>query len=248
MELIKIYDNKNVTILTIDNVCWFKGKDVASVLGYVNTKDTIKNHVRDKHKMLFGDLKLKLDGVANHVPTKKLDSTVYISEPGLYSLILRSKLKGAENFQDWVTEVVLPSIRKTGEYKINKHEQNKLIIGNIQEGVKLMDYLGVLNPLDKLYFGSQVKNILKEDNKTITNNEIEYPLTRRLHDLGIKYNSKDKSKLIKAGTMLSKLYFNKYGKRPIKRNQDVGGRVTEVNIYTNKDFDIMDKVLEQFFQ
>ena len=44
--------------------------------------------------------------------------TVFVSEPGLYLLILKSKLPIAEKFQDWVFEEVLPSIRKHGEYKL----------------------------------------------------------------------------------------------------------------------------------
>ncbi|KAL3158930.1 hypothetical protein ABBQ32_011328 [Trebouxia sp. C0010 RCD-2024] len=40
----------------------------------------------------------------------------YVNEPGLYRLIARSKMEKAEYFQDWVYEVVLPSIRKTGSY------------------------------------------------------------------------------------------------------------------------------------
>lgn len=40
-----------------------------------------------------------------------------ISEPGLYSAIMRSRKIEALPFQDWVTTDVLPTIRKTGEYK-----------------------------------------------------------------------------------------------------------------------------------
>jgi prophage antirepressor-like protein len=45
---------------------------------------------------------------------------IYISEPGLYSLIMKSKVKFAETFQDFVFEEILPSIRKFGSYKICK--------------------------------------------------------------------------------------------------------------------------------
>ena len=38
----------------------------------------------------------------------------YVNEPGEYRLIARSTMEKAELFQDWVYEVVLPSIRKTG--------------------------------------------------------------------------------------------------------------------------------------
>lgn len=39
-----------------------------------------------------------------------------VSESGLYKLIMRSDKPEARAFQDWVTRVVLPSIRKTGAY------------------------------------------------------------------------------------------------------------------------------------
>lgn len=43
-----------------------------------------------------------------------------ISESGLYKLIMRSDKPQAKAFQDWVTKEVLPSIRKTGSYSIEK--------------------------------------------------------------------------------------------------------------------------------
>ena len=41
-----------------------------------------------------------------------------MNEPGLYRLIGRSTMDKAEAFQDWVYEVVLPSIRKTVSYSM----------------------------------------------------------------------------------------------------------------------------------
>lgn len=45
-------------------------------------------------------------------------NTLYINEGGLYRLMLRSRLRKAEEFAEWVTHTVLPSIRKYGEYKL----------------------------------------------------------------------------------------------------------------------------------
>lgn len=39
-----------------------------------------------------------------------------ISESGLYKLVMRSDKPEAKGFQAWVTEVVLPAIRKDGGY------------------------------------------------------------------------------------------------------------------------------------
>ena len=38
--------------------------------------------------------------------------TIYITEPGLYSLIFKSQKDEAEDFKDWVFDDVLPKIRK----------------------------------------------------------------------------------------------------------------------------------------
>ncbi|WP_455789219.1 ORF6C domain-containing protein, partial [Clostridium butyricum] len=44
----------------------------------------------------------------------------FLTESGVYKLIFKSKKAEAERFQDWVTDEVLPQIRKTGSYQIPK--------------------------------------------------------------------------------------------------------------------------------
>lgn len=44
----------------------------------------------------------------------------FINESGLYSLIMSSKKPEAKTFKRWVTSEVLPSIRKTGSYNVQK--------------------------------------------------------------------------------------------------------------------------------
>ena len=51
------------------------------------------------------------------------DNTILITESGLYSLILRSKLKKAVEFKRWVTKEVLPSIRKKGEFVMKDYKK-----------------------------------------------------------------------------------------------------------------------------
>ena len=50
--------------------------------------------------------------------TGLLQKQWFINEPGFYRLVLRSNKPEAERFQDWVTEEVLPSIRRTGVYRV----------------------------------------------------------------------------------------------------------------------------------
>lgn len=50
-------------------------------------------------------------------------SLVFINEGNLYRLIVHSKLPTAEQFEQWVFDEVLPSIRKTGEYKAKPSDE-----------------------------------------------------------------------------------------------------------------------------
>lgn len=109
-------------VIIVDGNPWFRGHDVATSLGYKDQQRTIYRHVRPKHKTTFEDLLQKgklnqLPLVQNQLPLgNQQPHELYVNEPGLYSLIFRSKLPKAEEFTDWVFEEVLPAIRKTGRY------------------------------------------------------------------------------------------------------------------------------------
>ncbi|MGG7195175.1 BRO-N domain-containing protein [Clostridium butyricum] len=49
----------------------------------------------------------------------------FLTESGVYKLIFKSKKAEAERFQDWVTDEVLPQIRKTGSYANNQNSINE---------------------------------------------------------------------------------------------------------------------------
>lgn len=79
--------------------------DIAAALGYAEAKDFTRQ-VPDKHKG------------RRMVPTPSgIQEMLVIDEPGLYRGVLRSNKPEAEPFADWVTEDVLPSIRRTGGYQ-----------------------------------------------------------------------------------------------------------------------------------
>jgi hypothetical protein len=61
--------------------------------------------------------------------TKCDRNTSWINEAGLYKLVLKSTLKSAEVFQDWVCMEVLPSIRKAGSYSTYRYSRNQNELG-----------------------------------------------------------------------------------------------------------------------
>ena len=93
---IRTFDDGGVTL--------FCAKDVASSLGYANTKDAIARHCK---------------GVAFHYPLQTpggVQELRFINEPDVYRLITHSKLPNAQRFEAWVFEDVLPTIRRHGLY------------------------------------------------------------------------------------------------------------------------------------
>lgn len=118
MNELQIFVSKEfgeIRTVTIDNEPWFVGKDVATALGYKNTRQAILTNVMDEDK-----------GVHSvDTPSGKQEMTV-INESGLYALIFGSKLDSAKRFKHWVTSEVLPSIRKNGNYQMMKQESSEL--------------------------------------------------------------------------------------------------------------------------
>jgi len=108
---------------------YFCGKDVCAILEYKDVKDALQNHVKPKYKK---DLKTIVDEVGGvspstsiiKIPSSKLSynegKAVYINEPGLYALIMKSRTSFAETFQDFVYEQILPSIRKRGRFQLEQ--------------------------------------------------------------------------------------------------------------------------------
>lgn len=87
---------------------WFIGAEVALKLGYLNIHDAFAKHC--KRKKLTRDSRLSS---TKHFGQRGI---IIIPESDLYRLTSKSSLPEAEVFQDWVFEVVLPSIRKNGGY------------------------------------------------------------------------------------------------------------------------------------
>jgi prophage antirepressor-like protein len=112
-----------VDIVLKDGAPWFRGCEVTRILGYKNSSDALKKHVKEKYKSTKDGLVASLRGASEtlHPPSETLhppqDAAVYISEPGLYSLVMRSKKQEAEEFTDWIVGTVLPAIRAHGCYK-----------------------------------------------------------------------------------------------------------------------------------
>ena len=95
------------TSITTDGNPLFVAKDVCEVLAISDYKQVI-DRVPDYGK--GGGIKHPTLGGSQEMAT--------LTEAGVYWVALRSKKPEAEAFQKWVCTEVLPSIRKTGQYRL----------------------------------------------------------------------------------------------------------------------------------
>ncbi|CAB3989942.1 Hypothetical predicted protein [Paramuricea clavata] len=116
-----IGDNEITTIQSDDgsDTFYFAGKELATALGYVRTRDVVTRHTKEWMRTTLRNIR----GPGNTAPFVNIPggvqpNRVFVTEPGLYSLVFGSRLPTAEDFQRWVFEDVLPSIRKTGTYTL----------------------------------------------------------------------------------------------------------------------------------
>lgn len=115
------YNNQDIVIvIDSDLTIWFYAKQIASILEYKETRKIIKRLDVD-HKKQYADLK-----DYSKYRYNIQDHAIFINEHGLYELTFKSKMKEAEKFRKWISTKVMPTLRKTGVFSLNKSEKKEL--------------------------------------------------------------------------------------------------------------------------
>lgn len=122
---------------------WFKAKEVAAFLKYKWEAQAISKNVSDFNKRDWETL--WSTGPPPETPPNWQPNTIFINEPGLYQLMMRSKLPGMEKFQNWVTSDVLPSIRKTGQYPVTQNENHDALVKWQNEKIQILSDVASAN-------------------------------------------------------------------------------------------------------
>lgn len=135
MKNLQIFSNNEfgeIRTVTIDGNPWFVGRDVTEVLGYVNSRKALLDHVDDEDKY---------DGVTIRDSIGREQNPVMINESGLYSLILSSKMPNAKRFKHWVASEVIPSVRKNGGYIANQENMTpeQIMAAGLQAAQKIIE-------------------------------------------------------------------------------------------------------------
>ena len=98
------FKGRQVRTIQLDGEPWFVAADVCDVLGLSNPSQALSYLDRDERRLITNEA-WRTNG-----------NMAIVSEPGLYSLVLRSRRPEAKGFRRWIAHEVIPALRQTGGY------------------------------------------------------------------------------------------------------------------------------------
>lgn len=137
MNKLQIFSNPefgSIRTLDEDGKVLFAATDVAKALGYRNPHDAISKHCK---------------GVAKReaLTNGGVQELNFIPEGDVYRLITHSNLPDAEEFERWLFDDMLPTLRKTGSYSIVQADPN------LPPELAMVE--GLLNSMKQMYSTQQ---------------------------------------------------------------------------------------------
>lgn len=113
-QLFRFNEDHTLEAILVNDKAWFQSASVGSILGLTNIRQDVAELDEDERLVYL----IHTAGQRRNVS--------FVNESGLYALIFKSRKPEAKAFRKWVTEEVLPSIRKTGSYTLNKLHRARL--------------------------------------------------------------------------------------------------------------------------
>jgi anti-repressor protein len=177
MNNIQLFENNEFGIINVIidhlNNPWFIAKEVCEILD-TQTRDI--RHILDKDQYgSFENLynwiiqnsgnKMSVDSIHSKNFKSLRRDAIILSESGMYTLILKSRKSNAQNLCRWVTEEVLPSIRKTGSYSIN---QDNLKDNLLRESTNALN-----NIKETLAITNELISELRQEKLELTNKTLQ---------------------------------------------------------------------------
>lgn len=135
--------NKEVRTLTDEHQeIWFVAKDLAEILGYAETSVMLRRMDNDETTKISitpkSHVELRSTFLVGCESTQSITISI-INESGLYNAILGSKKSEAKKFKKWITNEVIPSIRKTGSYSMHNLTKLQILEMALESEKKLIE-------------------------------------------------------------------------------------------------------------
>lgn len=212
------FHNNTIRVVELKGEPWFVGADVLTIL-YGRASG-----IANAYNPLSADEKTKVK--RSHLGLRAGREMYAISESGLYKLIMRSDKPQARDFQDWVTRVVLPAIRKDGGYVAG---EEKVSSGDMSEDEFILKAMSMLQrKVDRL---SEENGAMREELTLVT--IAEYAALNHVY-----FTQSEKGRLATKTSQLS-AYLSKPVTKQTRFIRTRGGREIEtaVNVYSREVLD-----------
>lgn len=158
MNELRIFEGHEVEVFELNGEALFNPYHVGECLELGN-EAVRKAMSRMNNKQV---IKVKNSDVTNG-NIRKLNNAGenFLTESGVYKLVFKSRKPNAEKFTDWVTDEVLPSLRKTGSYEMPKKEKKKNL-SSANMLVKTVSGIFKEAGVSPLYIAAEAKRLYKE--------------------------------------------------------------------------------------
>ena len=248
----------SLSVCEKDRVLVIDSRLIAQELGikHKSFMETIRKHEKQTEQA-FGILRFETAEINGKGQPEKF---VYLTEE--QSLFMMTLSRNTERVVQCKIQLVKAFtearklLEKTRAARTNQESNNPPSLPSARErletislGMNLLEDLGGWDERTQVLLKDQVRNILLADklqpspSPTGINNQqprLEYPVSDRAIDLGYrpKFNQ-----LLQIGKRVKKLYLERHGTEPIKREQFVGGATRMVNVYGFADLDLLDEAI-----
>lgn len=112
MKKLQVFNDEEfgqVRTMNINGELYFVGTDIVKALGYLDVNLAIEKYVEEEDWMIY-----EINS------QDQCENVTVINESGLYALIFGSGVNTVKRFKRWLTAKVLPSFRKSGDYKTSR--------------------------------------------------------------------------------------------------------------------------------
>jgi prophage antirepressor-like protein len=194
-EILKINNNEIVIIYDINGNIWFALRDIIKALGYISIRNAITEiKINNIYKKQYSEIVMTPD-ISGVIPKQQFikPNKIFINEDGLYELLVISRKPLAKVFMRKYITDIMPSIRKTGKYIMDKYNKNKLEkMNNELKNVEIKNKKLINNQRNIIYPIGNALYIIKkkEDNKVFYKIGYTKNLNKRLKVYNTSYPNK----------------------------------------------------------
>lgn len=184
-----MFEGNDVEVFELNGQVLFNPKHVAKILDIKNVNDNLRK--MNEHQVI----KVKNSDIGI-TDIRKMNNAGenFLTESGVYKLVFTSRKPEAERFSDWVTDEVLPTIRKHGAYMTEqtiekaltnpdfliqlatqlKHEQEarRLAEKKIEEQKPLVEFANKVSNTSNVIDMGKMAKLIKDENINIGRNRL----------------------------------------------------------------------------